>query len=59
MLPKKAIIAIVVASLLLLGYEGLSREHAEAEKAPNLLLGFAVVGAIHALQTAKEFTQPL
>ena len=55
MLPKKAIIAVVVASLLLLGYEGLSGK--EMKEAPNLLLGFALVGAISAVQSLKDFKQ--
>ena len=52
MLPRKAIIAVIVGSLLLLGYEGLSEEKMSA--VPNLLLGFALVGAIHAIGSLKE-----
>ena len=56
MLPRKAIIAVIVASLLLFGYEGLSGK--ANEKGTNLLLGFSVVGAINAVRTLKELTQP-
>ena len=56
MLPRKAIIAVVVASLLLLGYEGLNSQQT-TEKAPNLLLGFAIVGAINAVKTLQEYTR--
>ena len=57
MLPKKAIIAVIVASLLLYGYSGLSGN--ETKGAPNLLLGFAVVGAANAVRELKELMQPL
>ena len=55
MLPRKAIIAIVIASLLLLGYEGLSDK--EMNAAPNLLVGFTLVGAFNALRSLKDFKQ--
>ena len=57
MLPKKIIIAIIIASLALIGREGLNVS--QAEKAPNLLLGFGVVGAMSAYQALKEIAQPL
>ena len=58
MLPKKAIIAIIIVSLLLIGYEGLSGGE-QAKKAPNLLLGFALVGAFNAIQSVKEMVHPI
>ncbi len=57
MLPRKAIIAIVVGSLLLVVLKGLNEE--QTENPPNLLLGFALVGAVNAFKTLKELTQPL
>ncbi|MBQ9003227.1 MAG: hypothetical protein IJ087_15365 [Eggerthellaceae bacterium] len=57
MLPKKAIIAVIAGSLLLLGYQGLSEE--KMSVVPNLLLGFALVGAIHAIGSLKDFKSVL
>lgn len=57
MLPRKVIVAVIIASLLFLGYEGLSGS--KMKKPPNLLLGFAVVGAAHAVQSAKELAHPI
>ena len=56
MLPKKAIIAVIVASLLLYGSKALGGDQA---KTPNLLLGFTVVGALNAVREFKELLQPL
>ena len=55
MLPRKVVIAVVVASLLLVGTEGLSGGRTKG--APNLLLGFALVGAINAVRSLKEMVQ--
>ena len=57
MLPRKAIIAAVVLSLLLFGHEGLSGERSKG--VPNLLLGFAAVGALSAARSLKEIFQPI
>lgn len=57
MLPKKVIVAAVIASLLLFGYEGLSEQR--TEKAPNLLLGFAIVGAYNAYRSLKDWVPSL
>ena len=55
MLPKKAIIAVIIASILLIGYEGLDEK--QLKDVPNLLLGFALVGVIGAISSAKDFKQ--
>ena len=56
MLPKKVVIAVVIASLLLLGYEGLDDKQI-MKQVPNLLLGFALVGAFSAAQSLKDLTR--
>ena len=55
MLPKKAIVAVIIASLLILGYEGLNEK--QASELPNLLLGFGLVGAINAVWSLKEIVR--
>ena len=47
------IVAVIIASLLLIGYEGLDEK--QLKEVPNLLLGFALVGAIGAISSLKEF----
>ena len=53
MLPKKAIAAVVIASFLLYAYKSLGEDR--PDKLPNLLLGFALVGAFSAYQGLKEW----
>ena len=55
MLPKKAVIAILVGSLLYFGYEGMKGR--KMTQSPNLLLGTAIVGAYSFVQSIKELTQ--
>lgn len=55
MLPKKAIVAIIVASLLYFGYESLSDP--QTKKTPNVLLGFALVSAVSTIKSLKELVQ--
>ena len=56
MLPRKVIVAVVIASLLLFGYGSMNEK--QGVKPPNLLLGFAAVGAINALRELKELAHP-
>lgn len=55
MLPKKVVAAIIIASILVLGFRSLSDE--QTKRVPNLLLGFATVGLFKGVQSAQEVKQ--
>ena len=55
MLPKKVIAILIIATFLILGYQGVVES--EAKQTPNLLIGFLLVGAIHAVNSLKELKE--